>query len=73
MLLKRIDGQKPQCGLHCGLALSMTLLVPQELVQAFDCQGIEPSAFADQPLLERRLVEIETFQKFALIEHEGMS
>ena len=71
VLLDRIDGQEPQSGLHRRLAFSMPLLVSQKLVQALDGQGIEPPAFADQPLLEWALVEIKTLQELAPVEREG--
>jgi hypothetical protein len=70
-LLERIDDQKPQSGLHCGLALSLPLLVLQELVQAVDGQSIEPPPLADQPFVEEDLIEIEAFKEFAPVEHAG--
>jgi hypothetical protein len=46
--------------LHCRLTHSTPLLVLQELAQALDCQGIEPSALTDEPFLEGAMLKLET-------------
>ena len=71
-LLQRVERQQLQRGLHGRLTGVNLPLVREKLRERLQGQLTQPLALAQQPLLERRLVDRESAEQVALIDRAGL-
>jgi hypothetical protein len=67
-LLQRVQRQQPESAQHRRLDGARLALVCQQPREGLEGELPQPLAFAQQPLLERRLVERQSRQEIALVE-----
>ncbi len=66
--LERVERQQPERARHRRLDGARLLLVRHQPREPLEGELPQPLALAQQPLLERRLVERQPRQKIALVE-----
>ncbi len=71
-LVERIERQDPESRLHGGLGRTDDALLGEELGKGAQGKLVQALALAQQPLLERRLVQGESGEEVALVESGGL-
>ena len=71
-LLERIEGEEPEGRLHGGLRRAGGALLGQEPGEGSQGQLVQALALAQQPFLERGLVQGEPREEVALVEGRGL-